>query len=178
MDPFYKHAEFWINFLVGVGGLVFSYLAFVEAKRAKRAAMEAGRTVKIQTITVELAEIAQKLDTIQPEIYFSEARDLLAEIARRLRRAISPFATDPAFQKAVEAARAALGAARESLKLVRPADPRKEDETPNAVYNGIEGEFAAISSCVADLIGLFEMRDLGPQRSKSVASGDSNAESE
>jgi len=138
--PFWKDGSFWIFLVLGAAGLYFSIRAFVEARGAKRAATEAGRTVKLQTITIELTEIAQKLDRIQPEIPFNEARDLLSEISRRLRRAISPFAKEVELSEAIEAARQALQAAQKSLKAVRPADPTKEAEAPNAVYYAIEDD--------------------------------------
>jgi hypothetical protein len=165
MNPFWKQPDFWINLVVGVAGLWFAILAFLEARDAKkaaidakRAAIEAGRTVKIQTVTVELVEIAQKFERIRPDILFSDARDLLAESSRRLRRQTSPFANDPDFRDAVIAARSALDAASLSLKEVRPGDSSKEEKTPKSVYYGVESEFATISSCVADLIGLFEAK--------------------
>jgi hypothetical protein len=39
---------------------------------------------------------------------------------------------------------------------VRPTDPAKETEAPRAVYFAVEGNFANINNCVADLLGLFE----------------------
>lgn len=154
--PFWQQGSFWISLLIGLAGVLFSVLAFAEARKAKRAATAAGRTVKLQTITVELTEIAQKLDRMQPDIHFNEARDLLAEISRRLRRATSPFAGEAALSQAIGLSRQALQAAQNSLKQVRPADPGREGEAPYAVYYAIEDDFATINNCVADLLGLFE----------------------
>src|SRR5258706_5078498 len=130
MHHFYELPDFWINGVIGRGGLLFAVLAYLEAKQAKSAALEAGRTVKLQTITIELTEISQKLDRISPEIRFSEARDLLAEMSRRVRRAISPYANESDFREAISAVREALTAAQESLKTVRPSDPATAEETP------------------------------------------------
>lgn len=54
--PFWSDPAFWITQAIGVAGLVFAILAWVEAQKAKieaeeakRAAKEAGRTVRIQT---------------------------------------------------------------------------------------------------------------------------------
>jgi hypothetical protein len=158
--PFWHSLEFWLFLLIGSASLVFSILAFVEARQAKQAATEAGRSVKVQTTTIELTEIAQKLDRIQPEIHFNEARDLLSEISRRLRRVTSPFATDPALKASITALREALVGARTSLKAVRPSDPGKEVEVPQTVYLAVEGDFSTISDCVADLLGLLEKETL------------------
>ncbi len=72
--PFYEEWSFWIGNLVGVLSLVFSILAFVEARRAKLAASDAGRIVKIQTITIELTEIAQRLDKLDFGLEFSRPK--------------------------------------------------------------------------------------------------------
>jgi len=156
--PFWKDGGFWITLIIGVGSLVFSILAFVEARKAKHAATAAGRTVKIQTVTIELTEIAQKLDRLQPELLYSEARDLLSEIQRRLRRLMAPFAKDPELKEAVVAVLQALQTAQSSLKAVRPSDPK--NEAPNAVYYGTQEAFDTINNCVADLLGLFEKQTL------------------
>jgi hypothetical protein len=155
-SPFWKDGGFWISFVIGVGGLLFSILAWVEAKRAKRAATLAGRTVKFQTIMIELSEIVQKLDKVQPGIRFSEARDLIADTSRRVHRATSPFSHEPKLAEAIQEAKQAVEAARSSLASLRPAGEGTEAEAPNAVYYGIEAECTGISNAVSELIGLFE----------------------
>jgi hypothetical protein len=172
--PFWADPGYWIALIVAIVGLVFSFLAyreagkaFREARSAKEAATAAGRTVKIQTVTIELTEIAQKLDRIQPELVYNEARDLLSEIQRRLRRLIAPFAKDAELQDAIAAVLQALQTAQNSLKAVRPTDPRAA--TPNAVYYGTQDAFDTINNCVADLLGLFEKQtlDLGDNNAGS-----------
>jgi|ERR1043166_200023 hypothetical protein len=166
-EPFYSKFDFWISIAIGLGGVLFSVMAFMEARRAKHAATEAGKTVKIQTITIDLTEISQRLDRLKPDIRFSEARDLLAEITRRLRRVVSPFQKDPEVGEPIKVLLSVLTSTKTSLNAVRPADPSKESETPYAVYNAIEADFAAINNSVADLLGLFEK--------KTIDFGDENA---
>ena len=155
--PFWRKIEFWIFLVIGGMGVVFSLLAFIEAKKAKRAATVAGRTVKIQTITIDLTEVSQKLDKLRIEIPYNEARDLLTEISRRLRRIISPFQGESDLKETLSELKTALGAAKESLNAVRPIDPSHEDAS-NAVYYAVESDFATINNCVADLLGLFEKK--------------------
>jgi hypothetical protein len=157
--PFWQKLEFWITIVIAVTGVIFSILAFAEARKAKRAATEAGRTVKIQTITIELTEVSQKLDKLRPNIPFNEARDMLTEISRRLRRIISPFQADPDLKCHIDTLREVLTGAKESLNSVRPTDPANE-ETPYTVYYAIESDFASINDCVADLLGLFEKKTI------------------
>jgi hypothetical protein len=153
---FYRDVGFWVSLAVALAGLTFSILAWVEAKKARKAATAAGRTVKLQTVTIELSEIGQKLDRVQPGIRFNEARDLLADTSRRVHRATAPFSKEPKLSEAIEAAKQAVQSAQTSLKSVRPAEPGKETEAPDAVYYGIEADCSVISSCVADLVGLLE----------------------
>jgi hypothetical protein len=168
--PFWKDFGFWIAVAVSGAGVYFSVRAFNEAKQAKQAATAAGKTVKLQTVTIELTEVAQKLDRVQPEIQFNEARDLLSEVSRRFRRATSPFASDAELSTAITAGRSALDAAHESLKSVRPNVGTKDEAAPpNTVYYAIEDSFASIANCVADLLGLCEK--------KTIDFGDDNGES-
>jgi hypothetical protein len=154
--PFYRDLGFWLSFVIGIAGLIFAILAWREAEKAKRAATAAGRTVKLQTIAIELSEINQKLDRVQPGIRFAEARDLLADTSRRVHRATAPFVKEPKLAEAISAAKQAVDTAQNSLKSVRPTDAAKEAEAPDAVYYGIEADCSVISRSVADLIGLFE----------------------
>lgn len=169
-EPFWRHPEFWIATIIGLSGLAVSIFGLIyavrafreaeqaklEAERATRAAMEAGKSVKAQTVAVELGEVSQKLEKLQPGVKFQDARDLLMEISKRLRRNISPFAEDEALEKTITALRQALDTAQKSLNSVRPAIPANEEEAPNAVFNGVESDFATIGNLVADLLGLFE----------------------
>ena len=156
--PFWNTFDFWIYLAIGIGSLFFSIRAFLEARSAKRAAIDAGRIVKIGTITIELTEISQKLDKLQPEIHFNEARDLLTESSRRLRRLIAPFQKESDLKDNIDELKAALDAAKDSLNSVRPSN--REREAPYVVYHGVEGDFATINNIVADLLGLFEKKTI------------------
>lgn len=167
--PFWEDVGYWLAFTVGLGGLIFSIMAWREAKNAKRAAVAAGRTVKLQTIAIELTEIVQKLDKVQPGIRFNEARDLIAETGRRVHRATAPFSKEPKLLEAIEFAKQAVQSAQNSLKSVRPTGPNAEAEAPDSVYYGIESDCSQISNTVSDLIGLFEKQtfDFGGDRATS-----------
>lgn len=159
LNPFYYQSEFWITTILGIASVVFSIKAFTEAKRAKSAAFEAGKTVKIQTITIELTEIAQRLDKLDFELSFSEARDLLNEVSRRLRRLIAPFQETDDLSEACMNLKTALDEAKESLEEVRPQDP-EEEVPPNTIYFATQGHLSNISSLVAEIMGLFEKRTI------------------
>jgi len=158
--PFWQGIDFWISVFIGILGVFFAWRAFVEARGAKAAAYEAGKTVKIQTITIELTELSQRLDKLGMEIRFDEARDLINETSRRLRRLISPFEKDPEFADTISALRESLTSANKSLRDVRPPENEDVDQVPYSVYYGIEGDLSEINGLVADLLGLFEKRTI------------------
>ena len=158
-SPFYTSPEFWISAVIGIASVIFSVLAFVEARKAKNAASEAGKTVKIQTITIELTEIAQRLDKLDFELTFSEARDLLNEVGRRLRRLIAPFQTTEDMTEACEGLKSALDEAKVALEDVRPST-EDADLAENSIYFATQGHFSNISSLVAEITGLFEKRTI------------------
>lgn len=165
--PFWKDPGFIFALAVGIAGLVFSILSWIAAKEAKKAATAAGRTVKLQTVAIELSEIGQRLDRVQPGIRFSEARDLLADTSRRLHRATSPFKQEPTLEPYVKAVIEQIDGALTSLKEVRPQEG-KELEAPDSVYYGIEAECSSLNASVADLIGLLEKQafDFGADNGK------------
>lgn len=113
--------DFWLNLVLGVAGVGFSILAYFEAKAAKHAASEAGKTVKIQTITIELSEIAQRLDKLDFDLSFSEARDLLNEVSRRLRRLIAPFQSNQDLAQQAASLKTVLDDAKAALEALHPA---------------------------------------------------------
>ncbi|MGH9718356.1 MAG: hypothetical protein ACRD4R_16735 [Candidatus Acidiferrales bacterium] len=162
----WHHLDFWIT-AAGAAlsgfGLRYSIKAFNEAKEAKmeaekatKAAKEAGKIVRVQTVSMELADIAQKLGHLQPNTSFANARELLGDAYRRLLRAVAPFAEEPQLRDSIATVKQTLEAAQHSLESVRPATPANEEEAPNAVYNGVEATFARISYSIAELSGLFE----------------------
>jgi hypothetical protein len=158
-NPFYTKIDFWVFLVLSIIGVLFSILAYREAKAAKSAAFEAGKTAKIQTITIELTEIAQRLDKLDFELDFSESRDLLNEISRRLRRLIAPFQDNEDLSSSCQSLKAALDDAKQALEEVRPQSP--DDELPpNTIYFATQGHFSNISSLVAEIMGLFEKRTI------------------
>jgi hypothetical protein len=162
--PFYNRADFWeflISLVVGliVGGLsiYYAYNAYVEAGEAKKAAREAGKTVKYQTVAIELVELQQKLESPGFDIRFEVARDRLSETTKRLHRILSPFEDDPQLKDKIATLWALLSTTKGSLNAVLPDDLNKI-EAPQATYRAIEGHFAAICDSVGGLVGLFEQK--------------------
>ena len=115
--PFYHRPEFWISFILGLVGIGFSFLAFLEARRAKAAANAAAYNLKIQNITLELAEIVSGMDALDSKnVTYPSARDSINELTRKLTRLLSPFQNDEAFAGPVTEVRKALSEIKESFK--------------------------------------------------------------
>src|ERR1700733_10350816 len=133
-SPFWDRPDFWVFValsMVGLAvssfGLWYSLRAFEEAEKAKleaqaakAAAKEAGKVVRVQTVAIELGEISQKLERLEPDILFSEARELLNEVSRKLLRSVAPYAEEPALKAKISAVRQAIEGAQTSMKGVRP----------------------------------------------------------
>jgi hypothetical protein len=155
-SPYYKNLDFWINVVLATAGLVFSVLAFREARQAKVAAKKAGRSVRLQTVALELTEISNKLDRVEPDVKYRVARDLLSETSRRITRSISAFEDDEKLKDSIATLKDSIDVATTTLNQVRPITPGAEEQAPQAVYNAVEAHFAKINNGVANLVGLME----------------------
>jgi hypothetical protein len=150
--------DFRLSLLLAILSVLFSVLAYFEARRAKHAAQQAATTVKLQTVTIELSEIMQKLDSLDFNISFPTARDLLNEMTRKLRRLTSPYRGDNLFNENINKLRGVLDQTKVALNDARPVNPESTALNPNAIYYAIQAYFADISGVVADLMGLFEQK--------------------
>jgi hypothetical protein len=159
--PFWETGDFWIFFVIGIASLIASIKAFIEAKEARKAANDAGQVVKIQTITIELSEIIQKLDKLEMTIQFSQARDFYSEINRRIKRLTAPFKDAEDYKEVILTIFETLDELKESLAKVRPID-REEEENPveNSVYFAVEKHFSDLGGHLAELMGYFEKRTI------------------
>jgi len=150
--PIWHRIDFWI----GVAALFFSFLAFIEAKQAKRAAKAAGKIVKLQTVVSDLTEISTRLDRLDQDIEFTQARDLINEVSRKIRRLVSPFANDPDLITPITTLRESLIRAIDSLNNVveEPGVPL----APRATYYGVQSSLVNVNGLIADLLGLLESK--------------------
>lgn len=159
--PFYEDVGFYIASLIGLASVFFSIIAYIEAKKAKEAAKEAGSAVKIQTITIELTEIIQRLDKLDIDISYQDTRDFYNEINRKVRRILSPYKKDDDFKNEIITISESLNKIKSSLEGVRPFNKEQKDvDTGNSVYYAVEGEFSTLSGLLADLTGLLEQKNI------------------
>ena len=151
-----------VGIVISAFGVWFSLRAFREAREAKLAAREAGRTVKRQTIVVDLAEVTQRLDQIERDIDFLTARQRLNDASRRVHRLLAAYRDRQDYAQACSELFEALTRARQSLETVYPPKLEGRPEgTP--VYFAVESGFASVSDRIATIIGLFENRSIESQ---------------
>jgi|ERR1017187_3297139 uncharacterized protein (UPF0147 family) len=150
--PCWNRIDFWI----GLAALFFSFLAFIEAKQAKRAAKAAGTIVKMQTVVSDLTEISTRLDRLDPDIEFTQARDFINEVSRRIRRLVSPFTHDADLAGPITILRESLTRVIASLNdvLQEPGAPL----APRATYYGVQSSLMTVNGQIADLLGLLESK--------------------
>lgn len=159
--PFYGDFSFWISTLIGILGVYLSFIAFKEAREAKKAAKAAGSVVRLQSITIDLTEIIQRLDKLSTELNYSDARDFYNELNRRVRRSISVLTTDAIYSAKTTEILQTLASIKSNLDNVRQTGTA--DQTLLAginLYYAIEGEFSSLSGQLADLCGLLEQKTL------------------
>lgn len=155
--PFWRDWAFWIGTGLGVLGVMLSGFAFVEARQAKIAARQAGRVVKLQTIVVELTEVALRLERFDDHADFRSARNLLTETTRRVRRLIAPFQDSEAYRASCDELKGTMARAKEELAKLRPGGP---DEAANTVYFALQEIFTDLGAQIAEIIGRFESETL------------------
>jgi len=159
--PFYSDTSFYISLIVGLLGVYLSFKAFKEASEAKKAAKAAGSVVRLQSITIDLTEIIQRLDKLSTELDYSDARDFYNELNRRVRRSISILITDLAYSGKTTEILQTLNNIKSNLDGVRASGTTNQTLLAGInLYYAIEGEFSSLSGQLADLCGLLERKTL------------------
>lgn len=158
---FYEDITFWISLIFGLIGIYLSYIAYKQASEANTAARAAGTVVKLQSITIELTEIMQRMDKLSTELDYSDARDFYNELNRKVRRCISVLNIDPNYSNKTKEIIQTLVNIKNNLEQVRQTG--STDQTLLAgidLYYAIEGEFTSLSGQLADLCGTLENKTL------------------
>jgi hypothetical protein len=157
-SSFYEDPAFWISLAIGIIGIWFSYIAFKEAREAKKAAKAAGNQVKKQTIIVDLTEIILRLDKISTELNYSDTRNFYSEINRKIRRCVSSLSTNSVYSDKVTQIISSLELIRTNLDGTRQTSDAAE--LGLNIYYAVEGEFSNLSGKLADFCGLLEQENI------------------
>lgn len=159
VQSFWQSAGFWILLilvLIIIAALVFFYF---EINTRDKNSDRITASSRLQNIMLEYQTIIHKLDQLNIDIEFPEARDLCSEINRRVRRLTAAYKADPEYQEIIAAIHQSLEAIKSSLTDVRPVEMRKLSDT--AVYFAIEAHFSELGGHLSELMGLFEKQSSG-----------------
>lgn len=101
IDGFWKHPDFWIELAVAVIGVIIGFLAyieahksFVEASKAKEAAIKAGKNVKKQSIMLSVSETIRLCQQIRSDINYEGTNSKLMDICGKVRNIIGLYRDD------------------------------------------------------------------------------------
>jgi len=156
---FSKLLDFWIFVVLALLSILFSLFAFLAAKSAKEAAKAAGRTVKIQTVTIELMEIIQKMDRLEERMNYKEARDFYSETNRKIRRFIPSIKSYGDYTEMVDITIESLNDIKRALEGVKP-NSEIDDSIPNdSIFVAVESHFSNLSGILSELMGTLEMKN-------------------
>ena len=156
-SPFYENPGFWISLVLAIIGLWLSYIAYVEAREAKKAARAAGNQVKKQTIIIDLTEIILRLDKLSTELNYSDTRNFYSEINRKIRRCVSSLSSNKNYSEKVSQITSNLDVIKTNLEGTRQTS---DAEVGIYIYYAVEGEFSNLSGKLADLCGLLEQENI------------------
>lgn len=82
----WKSLQFWIGVSLGLASVVFSLMAFFEAKKAKKAAMKARVSFSIRNIETELNIEISLLNGINNTISYNDMRKISLELSSKMAR--------------------------------------------------------------------------------------------
>jgi hypothetical protein len=88
---FWLWPNFWIEIGFSIAGLLFSVLAFNQARKAKVAADKAGKIVKRQSIMLAVAETIKYCQQIRGNLNYEDSNTRLMEIVGKVRNVIGLY---------------------------------------------------------------------------------------
>jgi hypothetical protein len=101
VDGFWKRPDFWIELGIAIIGAIiglFAYFeahkSFVEARKAKDAAIKAGKNVKKQSIMLSVSETIRLCQQIRSDINYEGSNSKLMDICGKVRNIIGLYRDD------------------------------------------------------------------------------------
>lgn len=151
---FWETGDFWLFLVLSLMGITLSAIGAWQAYSAKLEAKKAGQTVRIQTITIELSEMCQRLEKLDGKIDYQTARDIHSEVNRKLRRLIAQMDVDTISAVQRTKVDGNLVELKEALNAVRPVGDAPV--IPGAVYFAVENHFTSLIGTLSEMIGELE----------------------
>ena len=154
-SAFWQQGDFWIFLVLTFIGITLSGIGAWQAYSAKLEAMKAGQSVRIQTITIELSEMCQRLEKLDSQIDFPTARDVYSEVNRKILRLVAQVAPATISGEKRTALQKNLNDIKDALTSVRPVG--EGAYVPGAVYYAIENHYTSLIGTISGIIGELEL---------------------
>jgi len=155
----WKSLQFWICVALGVGSIIFSAKAFIEARGAKKAATKARTSLSIRNIENELGVEISILNGIPKSITYTEMRkiclDLTSKMARIKEIIIRLELIDESDVQRIEDVINNLNMA---LSQVKP--DFEGGETKFYIFNGMSAVITDTSQILSTIIGKIQAKNL------------------
>jgi hypothetical protein len=159
LNNFWTSPSFWIGTVVGLAGVFFSILAFVEAGKAKQAAQEARASLSIKNIETELGIEVSILNGIKSEINYDEMRRIVVELTSKIARIKEVIIKLHLIeQNDLTDIESVISNLSNSLKQVKP--DFESSQISNMVYNGMADVVAETSQLLSTIIGKIQAKGL------------------
>jgi hypothetical protein len=169
LNHFYKDPGFYIGIGVGIFGIIISYLSFVQAKKAKEAAisaeeaaMSAAQRVKTQEMIIDIQSIIS-LCNIEVETNYYKASLTCNVITSRIKHLLGYYKNDLNIdiQNILKSVEVSLDTMRSTLNNNNPVlIPNQQNNIENQIYYSIEPLFTSILGNLGLLQGLLENQSL------------------
>lgn len=159
---FYQTPDFWIFFVIGGAGLLFSILSWLQAKAAKKAAQNAGRIVKIQDILLDIPEITNLCQQVDIKVDYNAASIQLTTIMGKIAKVIAIFNGDPNLssnqQPIIQPIQGTIKEIQDILKSLNPVyfseDDRPKRDIEGYVYLSIAPYTTILVTQLNSLMGI------------------------
>jgi hypothetical protein len=155
----WKSWQFWIGTGLGVASVIFSIMAFIEAKNAKNAAIKARISLSVRNIENELEVEINLLNSIRSDITYNEMRkiclDLTSKIVRIKEVVDKLKLIDNNDIKKIDQVIDNL-----SYELSRVRPDFENTETTHQIFNGMAIVIADTSQLLSSIVGKIQVKNL------------------
>jgi hypothetical protein len=155
----WKSWQFWIGTGLGIASVIFSIMAFIEAKNAKKAAIKARISLSVRNIENELDIEINSLNSIRSDISYNEMRKICLDLTTRIVRIkeivdkLKLIDNDD-----IKKIDQVINNLNSELSRVRP--DFENTETTHQIFNGMAIVIADTSQLLSSIVGKIQAKNL------------------
>jgi hypothetical protein len=150
-DSFLRHPDFWIAIGVAIIGIIISWFAFRDARRAFRKAEKASKTVKKQSIIISISETI-RLCQIRGNTNYEDSNSKLMEINGKVRNIMGLYRDElaPSHNNLLQLIESCSSDALTQFNLLDPNSENKD------IYNKMRPYMTDLTGHLNELQGVLE----------------------